>query len=74
MKGFLIFILIASWLGVLFFGYIQIVQKSMKDNSYNNPLESRKLIDQNKQKNQDLLEQQKRLLDHRKDRMRNTRF
>ncbi len=74
MKGTLIFIILMCWFAFLFFGYIQIIQKTMKTENYHDPTQSRKVIEENKQKNRALLEKQKRLIRLRQDRMRTNRF
>ncbi|MCK5215751.1 MAG: hypothetical protein KAR05_10415 [Candidatus Omnitrophica bacterium] len=46
----------------------------MKTENYHDPTQSRKVIEENKQKNRALLEKQKRLIRLRQDRMRTNRF
>lgn len=72
MKGIIIFIVCALWLWVLYYGYTLVVAKTMKSAPVQErPLEQIRKEDQQREKLQDSLKQQKELMKDRQRTLRN---
>ncbi len=70
MKGFSIFLLIVAFFAAVYFGLISLVGKTMKDQPTADVSETTSAWQTESQKNRDLQQQQRDLVEQRKERMR----
>ncbi len=68
--GLLLFIVGVIWAAILFFGFVVSLKKTFKQPTHNKDRTATKLLEEQRQRTADLAEQQKRLVEDRKSRLR----
>lgn len=69
-QGLLIALVIIAWIFILFWTFVLGLQKSFKPLPRSNRPNASKLLEQQRQKNRDIIDQQKRLTEERQQKLR----
>lgn len=68
--GLLLFVIGITWMTILFFGFVIGLKKTFREPPRDNDRSATKLLEEQRHRSADLAEQQKRLMEDRKARLR----